>query len=199
MTRRNPPGGFTLIEVLLVIVLTVFGFLGLLSLQARTVQALGEARDQTEATTLGEHFVETVKLEAASWQNDLTLGWNQPAFRYLKNADQGWLNAFLDNGTAHMVSKDGNDDVPGTGLDRGILTEFAGAPRKYCVFYRLTSLVANNVFRLEARVLFRRSNGTWPQDYQQCRLDRMVHMIRDSANTASVSLLTTVAKNLVGP
>ncbi len=202
ITRRR---GFSLIEVLLVIVITVFGFLGILTLQIRSVQAVTDAKDTMLATTLAGHFLETVKVEAMQWQNAGALGLGQEHFRYLSNADGQWHAGYLSaGGGSQMVSRLGNANEMGAAplavnaLDRGVLTEFAGVLPKYCVFYRLTPLVADTVLRLEVRVTFRRSDGTWGGAFDTCAPTSMVAMVRDRVNTGTVSALTTVGLNLAG-
>jgi type II secretory pathway pseudopilin PulG len=210
MSRRlrapTPRRGFSIIEVLLVILITVFGFLGVLTLQLRSVQAVGDAKDTMLATTLAGHFLETVKVEALQWQNSTTLGPNQDHFLYLANADGQWHPGYPGPGGAPaMVGRNGNaDDASGAApepvsdLDQGMLREFAGQIPKFCVFYRLTPLVADTVLRLEARVLFRRANGTWNPNYGACNPAQVTDMVRDQANVVTVSALTAVGLNLAG-
>jgi len=204
--RLVPPRrGFSLVEVLLVLLITVFGFLGILTLQIRSVQAVSDARDIMVATTLAGHFLETVKIEALQWQNDTTLGPNQNHFLYLPNADGGWHTGYPDaGGGTGVVPRDGNANQPGgtpyvvNALDTGVLSEFAGQVPRFCVFYRLTPLLADTVLRLEARVLFRRSDGVWGANYNQCDADDVVAMVRDRSNVVTVSAMSTVGMNLAG-
>jgi type IV pilus assembly protein PilV len=68
-TRSRRDGGFTLIEILVVLVLFSIGLLGLLSLQARTTQLAGGAEDGTRAMMLAN------ELAATMWgANSVTLG-----------------------------------------------------------------------------------------------------------------------------
>ena len=58
--RQRGEGGFTLIEVLVVLTLFSVGLLGLLSLQARTTQLAGGAEDGTRAMLLANELVATM-------------------------------------------------------------------------------------------------------------------------------------------
>jgi type II secretory pathway pseudopilin PulG len=202
---------FSLVEMLLVIVLTVFGFMGILTLQVASIQSTNESKLRAQATNLAAHFIETVRYEALSWQNDTTLRWDDNAFRYLKYGGQGWRSGYLTAGGAStMVGPVGNGQFPGgginppvNGIDQGILSEMGAIPASFCVYYRLTQLVTDNVLRLEVRVLFRRMNATWAgtnAKYALCNAGAdMIEMIRDTANVGTVSMLTTLSKNLLGP
>ena len=210
MTPRRPTPlprrGFSLIEVLLVIVITVFGFLGIITLQVRSVQAVSDAKEIMLASTLAGHFLETVKVEALQWQNAGALGLGQTQFLYLSNANGQWQPAYLGSGGASgRVERMGNANQLGAGsplpvsaLDRGVMGEISGQVPRFCVFYRLTPIVPDTVLRLEARVLFRRSDGVWGTTYTNCGADALTTMVRDQANVGTVSALTTVALNLAG-
>ena len=202
---------FSLVEMLLVIVLTVFGFMGILTLQVASIQSTNESKLRAQATNLAAHFIETVRYEGMRWQNDTTLRWDDNAFRYLKYGDQGWRSGYLDAGGASgMVGPVGNGRFPGGSvnppvysIDLGIQGEMGAIPESFCVYYRLTQLVTDNVLRLEVRVLFRRMGATWAgtnAKYTQCNAGSdMVEMIRDTANVGTVSMLTALSKNLLGP
>jgi len=198
------PRGFSLIEVLLVILVTVFGFLGILTLQVRSVQGVSDAKDIMLATNLAGHFLETVKVEALQWQNPGALGLAQAHFRYLSNADGAWHPAYLNNGAGGLVGRLGNadavagDPLPVDALDSGALAEFAGQVPKYCVYYRLTPILPDAVLRLEARVVFRRADGAWSPAWNACGAATLTAMVRDRVNVMTVSALTTVGLNLAG-
>ena len=196
--KRRLPFGFSLIEVLFVILLTVFGFLGILTLQVRSVQAVADAKDTMLATTFAGHFVETVKVEALQWQNDGALDLNQAHFKYLSHADGLWHAAYPDaGGGTGVVGRLGNANevsaatpLEVTSLDRGVLTEFAGQIARFCVFYRLTPIVPDVVLRLETRVMFRTTDGLSGPGYSNCNVDGLTNMVRDRTNVVTVSALT---------
>ena len=205
--------GFTLIEVLLVMVITVVAFIGILQLQARATSGVSDARDIALATNLAGHFIETVKTESLRWQNDAGLSTNQVPFRYLNNADGTWHSAYLDGGGGNtMIGRMGNalalapTQNPATNaLDRGLLSEFplispqASYPVKFCVFYRLTPLIINTAFRLETRVMFRPTGGgLWVGAYGQCSPLSVVPMSRDLADVRTISVMSVVGKNTAG-
>lgn len=212
-TQRRGPLGFTLIEVLLVMVITVVAFVGILQLQVRATAGVSDARDIALATNLAGHFIETVKTESLRWQNDGALSTNQIPFRYLNNADGLWHSGYLDGGGGStIIGRLGNASGvaaaanPATNaLDRGLSGEFpllspeATYPAKFCLFYRLTPLVLNTAMRLETRVMFRPTGGSiWAGAYGQCSSLSVVQMSRDLANVRTISVLSVVGKNTAG-
>ncbi len=67
---RRGEGGFSLVELMMVIVITTIGFMALINMQVGTLHAVNESRSMMEAVNLAEHFVETLKSEAISWNGD---------------------------------------------------------------------------------------------------------------------------------
>ncbi len=71
---RRPVGGFSLIEVLVVIVLFSFGLLGLVGLQARAMQVSVNAEDSQRAALLANEMASTmwgagtVNVSTTAWE-----------------------------------------------------------------------------------------------------------------------------------
>ncbi len=191
--------GFTLIELMAVIVITVIGFLAMLHLQAGVLRANTTARDVVIATQLALHLIETIRLEAMEWTNDTDQGVGQAKFKYLKHVNDeagpvagrgsGWLRAYdIQGSTFQMVGPLGRD----TQYDPGALQQFPDTQgRRFCVRYRLTWLIPNHLIRVETRVLWPRAEGQGGL-YDACG----PNMDTDLANAYQVTQVTTVMKNV---
>ena len=59
--------GFSLVELLMVIVVTTLGFVALLNMQMATLRGLAHAKHMAEGTNLAENFIEQLRLEFMSW------------------------------------------------------------------------------------------------------------------------------------
>lgn len=207
LTRRGMEGawgmregaGFTLVELMAVIVITVIGFLAMLHLQAGVLRANTTARDVVTATQLALHLIETVRLEALEWTDDGTQGVAQAKFRYLPHVNDeagpvagrgsGWQRAWeIPNAPFQMVSALGRDAT----YDPGALQQFPDTrARRFCARYRLTWLIPNFLIRVEARVLWPRAEGQGGL-YDACG----PNMDADVANAYQVTQVTTVMKNV---
>ena len=204
--------GFTLVELLAVIVITVIGFLAMVNLQAGIIRGNTTTWDLVGATNLAQHVLETIRMEATEWTNESTQPVDQPQFRYLRfvndgvvapdgTSGSGWRRAFVQGGAPfQMVNQLGND----VGYDPGALVQFRTAAnvqiqRRFCVRYRLTWLVQDFLIRAEVRVFWFRQMGTAGQ-FDACPMNLGANDDMQSdqniANVYSVTYPTTVMKNV---
>lgn len=188
--------GFTLIELMVVVLITVVGFMAIVVLQAATVKGVTNSRDLVAAVNLAEHFLNSVRIEALEWTNDTDQGTNQAKFKYLNNVGlpvagngSGWLQAYINAmDVDKRINQNGND----TTFDAGLITEFPqDRNKRFCLQYRLTWVIPNRLIRAEARVL-------WPREeadvaaYQECPLG----MEADVSNVYGITVPTTIMKNI---
>ncbi len=184
---RARRGGFSLVELLIVVVITAVGFVALLDLQVSSIRGLNYPAQMTAAMNLGEHLVETLQLEAYVRRNGGATG----GLRYLPTlpafgtgaADTGWQLAYANGSTEHaMTDQLGADPV----YDIGALAEFPTLDRpRFCVRYRL-SWVAQNLIRTEARVFWLRDEGAWGR-FRNCPDGMDAAINRDSVQFVTVS------------
>lgn len=191
--------GFTLVELMAVIVVTVIGFLAMLHLQAGVLRANTTARDMVVATQLALHLIETIRMEAVEWTNDTTQSVDQAKFKYLKHVNDGggpapgrgsdWLLAyFVPGADFQMVNALGRDAQ----YDPGALQQFPDSQgRRFCVRYRLTWLIPNFLIRVETRVMWPRAEGKGGL-FDMCG----ENMLTDLANAYQVTQVSTVMKNV---
>lgn len=173
--RARPEGkrGFTLVELLLVVVLTTIGFVGLFDLQASSIRGMGNMVRMQQAVQLGENFIEQLRLEFSAWTPTESLN-NPGLFPHLANlptddaaragvqtpGDEvangpGWVIADRDKGDDRRVSAVG-DAHPG-GFNKGLRlamlnTDVEDADQHFCLLYRLTWLQPNRLIRVEVEV-----------------------------------------------
>lgn len=197
--RMREGAGFTLVELMAVIVITVIGFLAMLHLQAGILRANTTARDVVTATQLALHLIETIRVEALEWTNDAAQGVNQAKFTYLRHVNNeagpvagrgsGWRRAYeIQGGTFQMVNSLGRDMT----YDAGALQQFPDTQsRRFCVRYRLTWIIPNFLIRVETRVLWPRSEGQGGL-FDHCG----PNMDADMANAYQVTQVSTVMKNV---
>lgn len=167
-SKRARQGGFSLVELLIVVLVTAVGFVALLDLQVSTIRGLNYPAQMNAAINLGEHLIETMKLESYVRRGGgLTSGQHYlpalPAYGSGTN-DTGWLMAYANGSSQHeMTDQVGADAV----YDAGALVEFPALDRpRFCVRYRL-SWVSQNLARADVRVLWLRDEGAWTR-FKDC-------------------------------
>lgn len=186
-------GGYSLVEVLVVIVVTTVGFLALMNLQVGTVKGIGNAKSMIEAVNLAEHFIETLKSEAVIWQKDSVELSNATRFPHLWPAagvttTTNWLNAFDPPGTDKRVGPLGFNE----NWDRGVGLEVPWTVnRKYCVHYRLAWIVENYLLRADVRVSWMREDAD-----VSLHLSCEDGMERDFSNVSSVTVPGMIMRNV---
>jgi prepilin-type N-terminal cleavage/methylation domain-containing protein len=202
--RNTRQKGFSLVELMMVLVITTIGFLAMINMQVGTLHAVNDTRAMMEAVNLAEHFIESLKSEAIAWnapaQSTLLQGGMQSNFPHLRyvgpattNGGSGWLEAYRGSGTDRRVSSLGNNE---DGWDDGIVLEMkTSLNRRYCVHYRMTWLVPDYLIRADVRVLWLKDEASINiNNYQSCGVG--TQMEQDFTNVGSVSVPGTIMRNI---
>lgn len=203
-TGRRRDAGYSLVEVMVVIAVTIVGFLALTSLQASILKANENSWNITSAVALARHVQETIRMEGLQWYNDSFDGIGgvaQERFRYLKHVGvpaagtgSDWLDAeFYAAGTDfQLVNQLGNQGA----YDAGALQEVRNdRGRRYCVRYRLTWIVPNYLIRTDVRVLWVRHEGRAGL-YDACPMTGADTMENHPEDVFSISIPATVMRNV---
>jgi prepilin-type N-terminal cleavage/methylation domain-containing protein len=197
---KTPAGrgsqGYSLIEVMVVIVITTVGFIALINLQIGTLRAVGMSRAMMQGVNLAEHFIETLKVEALPWNMDASSMISQPdrfpnlrlAGNAVAGGSSGWIRGMLPAGSDRRIGPLGT----GEGDDTGIASEIVpDRDRRYCLHFRLTWVVPEYLMRADVRVLWMRDEARLT-NYEECPIG----METDLANVASVTVPGTVIRNV---
>lgn len=192
--------GFTLVELMVVLAVTVIGLVAVLHLQTSLLRGTSNSWDMTGATFLARNVLETIKIEGLEWYNDSGLGLGgvqQAKFVYLDTvgaavagSGSGWQKAPFENSAAafQLVNQLGDH----AGVDDGALGEITNnINRRYCVQYRVTWIVPNYLIRAEVRVMWLRAEGL-AGNYDACPADMFTH----PEDIYSISMPMTVMKNV---
>jgi len=196
--------GFSLVELMAVIVITVIGFLAMIHLQAGVIRGNTNTWDMVAAANLAQHVLESIRLETVEWTNQSTQSTNQNQFTYLQHVNDGglpavgsgsgWLRAFDDPGQPFQKVNQLGAGYPAIAVidDAGALAQIPTTTnRRFCVQYRLTWLVPDFLIRAEVRVLWSRLEGRAAL-YDACPAG----METDLANVYSLTYPTTVMRNV---
>lgn len=195
-SRSGSGRGFTLVELLLVVVFTAIGFIGLVHLQINTIKAVSTARNISEATNLAEHVIETIRVEALEWTfpGSILLA-QSSSFPLLSVAGtptqgggSGWIRTMLPTSTDKKVGSMGYFETRDPGIHNELDPEVN--PR-FCVHYRLVWLIPDYLLRADVRVLWLRNHARFDL-HQSCE----VGMETDLANVSSVTIPATVMRNV---
>ncbi|MGM0577014.1 MAG: type IV pilus modification PilV family protein [Myxococcota bacterium] len=218
MARRSPKGlrgvaGFTILELLTVVVVSTMGFVALFGMQTATIRGMANTRHIVQATTLAENFIEQLRLEFMLWttrpadslSNTTTFPHlaglptglaaapgNQTPGDGIPNA-QGWVIGDTQGGDDRRVSVVGDPHDFGwtDGIRQAMLSPgFEGVEQPYCLHYRLTWLLPRRAIRAEVEV-------SWP--LETADMDAFVDCNQLAANNLgelrSITLTSTLAVN----
>lgn len=171
VNKTHKKQGFTLIEVMVTLIITVIGLGGLFLSEMAISNAQVGIRDMVYAVNLAELTINDLRLEGIEWTTNPGQGINQTRLKRLNTitgidvktgAGTAWQKAFLSSGTSRTVGPSGGD-ISGNysgntaTYDDGIKNEFpVSRLRRYCVWYRLTWVVPNYAIRADVRV-------AWPK------------------------------------
>jgi len=177
-------------EMVAAVTVSIIGFVGMLDLQTASIQSLSNSRSMFQAMQLSEHFGETLRVEAIEWTNGSTQSPYQIKFNFLKRAPSPAVNNAASN---WIVATPGGYVSPlaNFGIDSGIQNEFpVDRDRKFCIHYRWTWLIANELLRADVRVLWPRPNAERGL-YTNCSID----MAGDMGNINNISVPVLIMKN----
>ncbi len=203
---RRSSRGFTLIELMVVVALSLVGFIALFQLQAGVMRASTNSLNMVQATFLGQHLLETIRMEAMEWTNDGLQGPTQAKFQYFKNVGDAplavgqptaWMRAYAGTGAFQRVNQLGRSLPAGvaTQFDAGADVEFPDNRNQvFCVQYRLAWLIVNSLVRVEVRVFWPRE-GANAQAYDACPIGNG-GIETDPMSSWSATFVTTVMKNV---
>jgi Tfp pilus assembly protein PilV len=165
-TRRAR--GFTAIETLISMTIMVVGAIGVISMQKTSVQANFDARNADVASSIARTWVERIRHES--------MRWTQPSASSTASnlTNVTGLNSHIGNGwfrpTDDMIAHQSPAgtvetmsyafDVLGRDLALADIAPSNAPPNvHFCVEARITSLVANSIYRVDVRVI-------WPRGIQ---------------------------------
>ena len=191
---------------MVVVALSLVGFVALFQLQAGVMRASTNSLNMVQATFLGQHLLETLRMEAMEWTDDGLQGPAQAKFQYFKHVSDngpapgqgsGWLRAYPGTGGFQRVNQVGRMLAAGTTpqYDAGAAVEFPDNRNQvFCVQYRLTWLMANALVRAEVRVFWPREEGK-AATYDACPIGNG-GVETDPMSSWSATFVTTVMKNV---
>jgi hypothetical protein len=177
-------------EMVAAVTVSLVGFIGMLDLQTASIQSLTDSRAMFQAMQLSEHFGETLRVEAIEWTNGSTQSTYQTKFQYLKyapspavtNATSNWLVATPSGFVGPLANST---------YDTGIQSEFpAGRDTKFCIHYRWTWLIANDLIRADVRIMWPRPNAE-REIYTNCN----IVMASDVGNINSLTVPVMIMRN----
>ena len=209
----RPMKGFSLVELLMVIVVTTLGFVALLNMQMASLRGLAHAKHLAEATNLAENYIEQIRLEFMSWTalpgqgldgggtfphlKDLVVGGGVTAGAQATGdvvGAPGWIRAGDAAGKDRRVSRVGPVNQLGfnNGLRQAMIQPgFEGEDKPYCMHYRLTWLVPDRAIRVEVEV-------SWPLTSADMNTFMLCDKLAsaDLGQARSVTLTSSLAVNV---
>ena len=216
MRRRTNGRAFSLMELMVVIVVSTMGFLALFQIQISTLRGLANAKRIVEATNLAENFMEQLRMEFMSWTDQPGEGLDSSRQPHLAGLQAngaaagtqtpggevtdaggapvaGWVIGDEEGGKDRRISRVG-DPHPfnyNTGIREAMITAgFESEEQPYCLHYRLTWLIQDRAIRAEVEV-------SWPQ--LEADMNAFIACDRLAADrlndVRSVTLVSTLAVN----
>ena len=190
--------GYTLIEIMFVVGLTLTGFAILLSAQINTIKGVAMSRDLSAATNLAEHFLETVGEEAIMWTRKnrlpapavVPLPLLSPVGPAVKDGGSEWLPAYpgFDDGTGDArVNANGADTTWDAGIQAEVQPNLA---KRFCVQYKVTWVIPDYLIRVDTRVLWLKNQEVL-DEYKDCPLV----MANDTLNVMTITVPRTLMVN----
>lgn len=129
------------------ILLTVVGLVGLIAMQIVAIEANTTARDTTEATYLADNFINLLHQDATNWTDSGDV------------SSTTWLNEINNTGADTWVIAYGQEAVNVKGIPKSDLPTQGAGRAKYCVAYKLSWAVADEVLSGFVRVYWPREGG----------------------------------------
>jgi prepilin-type N-terminal cleavage/methylation domain-containing protein len=163
MRRAGASAGFTMIEIMMSLVVFATAALGMVAFEHALMRSNSTANDITSGTYIGEFWLERGRLESLLWNadaTDLTLA-RAPLLTPIganvatANFSSGWL-VLPAMGTRAAGAPLNRYLETWTGV--GSTADYA----EFCVQYRLTVLIPNEVMRMEVRVMWFKQGAARP-------------------------------------
>lgn len=159
--------GFTLVEVLTTLVVTVIALGGLFMMEMATSKAQRGVRDIVVASRLAHFAMMSIREEALEWTTKATQGNTQTKFKWINKINDAnnatpWLKMYSFPEDPQTVGPIGGDfSVQGSSIshpfDNGIAKAFPkNYIRRYCVWYSLNWIVKDYSMRVRIMV-------AWPK------------------------------------
>jgi len=195
--------GFTLIEVVVTLGITIVGLGGLFLSEMAIGKAQSGVRDMIYAVNLAELTMNDIRMEGLEWTTNSGQGLGQPKLKRLSaltgTAQAGvgtqWLLAFNSTGqhlyTVGPAGGDFSENYPSdASYDNGIKNEFPlSQRRRYCVWYRLIWLVPNYAIRADVRVAWPKATALGANtNYWSCQSS----MVTDINQINFITLSSTI-------
>lgn len=207
--------GFSLIELLTVVVVSSMGFVALFGMQIGTLRGLAQTRHIIEATNLAENQLALLRIELMRWTDNPGEGLADLTFPSLAGLPTdaaaaagstsaggdvvdapGWVIAGPGGddrrvsvvGQAHEVNSDTLNEGARAAMIDPEMEEFQ---RSYCLHYRLTWLIPGRLVRADVE-------ASWPLEHadmeQFVQCDQLA--AAQLAAVRSVNLNSTISVNL---
>lgn len=183
--------GFSLIELLMVVVVSTMGFVALFGMQTASLRGLNNTKRILEATNLAENFIEELRVEFMAWTENPGEGLQDLPASFPHLADlptgpavaagaqtpgdaipgaPGWVLGDEGLEADRRVSVVG--DPHPLGLNNGVRAAmlspgFEGDEQPFCLHYRLTWLIPNRAIRAEVEVSWATPEADM-DDFVQC-------------------------------
>lgn len=197
--KRHASGGYTLIEVLAAMVILGAGILGIISMQAATVNANLRAHEITMASNVARRWNERLRRDSYQWSDPGTpLSASNTTF--LRQIGTSGLNTWFipttiaATGTRPLESP--AFDYWGNDVDMGATPENI----YYCTHLRFQTLlrtgIIEDLIRAEVRVWWFREGGVRPSTYANCGSAGVVNtMGTDTTNVHWVYMAQAIRRH----
>ena len=185
--------------MMVALAIIVVGFLGLLDLQTAGIQGATDGRALFHGLKLAEHFAETLRTESIKWVDGVTLNSNSD-FPFLQSAPisaegatSGWIVATSGGYVSTLANFEDDTAYCSKGVcDEGVINEFPITNDvRFCIHYRLTWLMVDELLRADVRVLWVRP-GRDRDQFTACE----VAMEDDTTNISMLNLPASLMINV---
>ena len=206
-TGRRPArrgAGFTMIEIMMSIVIFSAAALGLLAFEHALMRSNADANDLTSATYIADFWLERGRAESLLWNTGTTTEMTAARVPLLTTLGANIVTPNHTTGWLSLPSMPPFRPAAAAPLNRYLETCPSGGAcdfAEFCVQYRLTVLMANQVLRMEVRVLWFKEgadHGSLTPASQTCpALGMMAGPDPDLSKVHLVQFATTLWRNLV--
>lgn len=202
--RGSAAGGFTMIEIMMSIVIFATAALGLLAFEHALMRSNADSNDITSATYMADFWLERGRNESLLWNTGTTTELTPARVPLLAPLGASIVTPNYSTGWMSLPSMPPWRASAAQPLNRYLETCPSGGScdfAEFCVQYRLTVLMPNEVLRMETRVMWFKEgadHGSLTPAAQTCPALGMT--IGDDPDISKVHLVqfaTTLWRNLV--